>query len=65
MPDFSTLLAYVIVVIFLFLIPGPAVLLTVTRTVQNGRKGGIMAGLGIATGDFFTPYLLLSGFLLY
>lgn len=52
MPDFSTLLAYVIVVVFLFLIPGPAVLLTVTRTVQDGRKGGIMAGLGIATGDF-------------
>ena len=52
MPDFSTLLAYVIVVILLFLIPGPAVLLTITRTVQNGRKGGIMAGLGIATGDF-------------
>ncbi|GIO30171.1 MULTISPECIES: LysE family translocator [Paenibacillus] len=52
MPDFSTLLAYVIVVVLLFLIPGPAVLLTITRTVQNGRKGGIMAGLGIATGDF-------------
>lgn len=52
MPDFSTLLAYVIVVILLFLIPGPAVLLTITRTVQNGRKGGIMAGLGIAIGDF-------------
>ena len=52
MPDFSTLLGYVIVVILLFLIPGPAVLLTITRTVQNGRKGGIMAGLGIAIGDF-------------
>ncbi|GIN96986.1 hypothetical protein SFC23_21425 [Shouchella clausii] len=47
MSDFSTLLAYVIVVILLFLIPGPAILLTITRTVQNGRKGGIMAGLGI------------------
>lgn len=52
MPDFSTLMTYFIVVIGLFLIPGPAVLLTITRTVQNGRKGGIMAGLGIATGDF-------------
>ncbi|MFS0645165.1 LysE family translocator [Siminovitchia sp. 179-K 8D1 HS] len=52
MSDFSTLLAYVIVVILLFLIPEPAILLTITRTVQNGRKGGIMAGLGIAIGDF-------------
>ncbi len=45
----STFLA---VVIGLFLIPGPAVLLTATRTVQGGRRAGIMAGLGIATGDF-------------
>ena len=50
--DLSTLITYVLVVLGLFVIPGPAVLLTVSRTVQNGRKGGIMAGLGIATGDF-------------
>ncbi|MGG1659808.1 LysE family translocator [Brevibacillus sp. NRS-1366] len=52
MIDFSTLGAFLAVVIGLFLIPGPAVLLTVTRTVQGGRKAGIMAGFGIATGDF-------------
>ncbi|EHB68346.1 MULTISPECIES: LysE family translocator [Paenibacillus] len=52
MLDFPTLMTYIIVVLGLFLIPGPAVLLTITRTVQNGRRGGIMAGLGIATGDF-------------
>ncbi|MED4753699.1 LysE family translocator [Brevibacillus choshinensis] len=48
----STLSTFIIVVIGLFLIPGPAVLLTATRTVQGGRQAGIMAGLGIATGDF-------------
>lgn len=48
---FSTLSMFVAVVIGLFVIPGPAVLLVVSRTVQSGRKGGIMAGLGIATGD--------------
>jgi len=52
MLDIPTLMTYIIVVLGLFLIPGPAVLLTITRTVQNGRRGGIMAGLGIATGDF-------------
>ncbi|GED66828.1 lysine transporter LysE [Brevibacillus reuszeri] len=52
MIDFSTLGAFLAVVIGLFLIPGPAVLLTATRTVQGGRKAGIMAGFGIATGDF-------------
>ncbi|MFG0216341.1 LysE family translocator [Brevibacillus porteri] len=50
--DWTTMGAFLAVVIGLFLIPGPAVLLTATRTVQGGRKAGIMAGLGIATGDF-------------
>lgn len=50
--DFSTILTFVAVVIGLFLIPGPAVLLTVARTIQSGRKAGIITGLGIAAGDF-------------
>ncbi|KAB2332108.1 LysE family translocator [Cytobacillus depressus] len=47
----STLSAFLVIVLGLFLIPGPAVLLVVTRTVQSGRKEGVMTGLGIATGD--------------
>ncbi|EGK13423.1 LysE family translocator [Kroppenstedtia eburnea] len=47
----STLSTFVIIVLSLFLIPGPAVLLVATRTAQSGRKAGVMAGLGIATGD--------------
>ena len=50
--DVSTLGTFIVVVIGLFLIPGPAVFLTITRTAQGGRKAGIMAGAGIATGDF-------------
>ena len=50
--DVSTLSTFVVVVLGLFLIPGPAVLLVLTRTVQAGRKTGIMTGLGIASGDF-------------
>ncbi|MCM3789646.1 LysE family translocator [Domibacillus indicus] len=49
--DFSTLLTFTAVVIGLFLVPGPAVLLTAARTVQNGRKAGVITGLGLATGD--------------
>ncbi|MFJ3485450.1 LysE family translocator [Pseudomonas sp. NPDC090202] len=49
--DLPTLVTYVAVVIGLFLIPGPAVLLVITRTLQGGRKAGIATGLGIATGD--------------
>ncbi|MVV51757.1 LysE family translocator [Pseudomonas sp. PB120] len=51
MVDLATVLTYVAVVIGLFLIPGPAVLLVITRTLQGGRKVGITTGLGIATGD--------------
>ena len=36
--EISTLSTFVVVVIGLFLIPGPAVLLTVTRSIQGGRN---------------------------
>ena len=50
--DLSTLGTFVAVVLGLFLIPGPAVLLVLTRTAQAGRKTGMATGLGIAAGDF-------------
>lgn len=49
----STLGTFVGIVLVLFLIPGPAVLFVATRTIQSGRKAGVMAGLGISTGDLF------------
>ena len=50
--DYTILGTFMLVVIGLFIIPGPAVLLILTRTVQGGRKTGILAGLGVACGDF-------------
>lgn len=52
MLDLPTLGTFVAVVLGLFLIPGPAVLLVLTRTVHRGRQVGIATGLGIAAGDF-------------
>ncbi|AUO22891.1 MAG: LysE family translocator [Pseudomonas sp.] len=49
--ELAPILTYVAVVIGLFLIPGPAVLLVITRTLQGGRKVGIATGLGVASGD--------------
>lgn len=49
--ELSAVMTYVAVVLGLFLIPGPAVLLVVTRTFQGGRKVGIATGLGVAAGD--------------
>jgi len=51
MPTLTTLATFFAVVLGLFLIPGPAVLLTITRTVQGGRRAGVMTGMGIALGD--------------
>jgi len=51
MISFATLSAFVVIVIGLFIIPGPAVLLVGSRAAQGGRKAGIIAGLGIAAGD--------------
>ena len=49
--DLHSIAPYVAVVIGMFLIPGPAVLLVITHTLQGGRKVGIYSGLGIACGD--------------
>jgi threonine/homoserine/homoserine lactone efflux protein len=51
MVDVGTLLTYTLVVLGLFLIPGPAVLLTLARSMGGGPRVGIATGLGIATGD--------------
>jgi RhtB (resistance to homoserine/threonine) family protein len=45
------LLSFIFVVMVLFLIPGPAVLLTISQTAKGGRKTGIITGIGIAVGD--------------
>lgn len=61
MTDLSTLATYMIVVLGLFLIPGPAVLLTIARAVSGGRRIGIATGLGIAAGDLVHTILATIG----
>jgi threonine/homoserine/homoserine lactone efflux protein len=51
MIDANTLATYTAVVLGLFLIPGPAVLMTVGRAASAGRRVGVATGLGVATGD--------------
>ena len=51
MIDASTAAAFVAVVLGLFLIPGPAVLLTLARASSGGRTVGLATGLGISSGD--------------
>lgn len=61
MIEFSTLGAFIVVVIGLFLVPGPAVLLTMSSTIRGGRKSGILTGLGIATGDLIHTMFAVLG----
>ncbi len=61
MVDSATLATFVAVVFGLFLVPGPAVLLVLTRTAQGGRAVGIATGAGIATGDLVHTLLAAVG----
>ena len=47
----TDLFTFMAVVLGLFLVPGPAVLLVITRTAQGGRRTGVATGLGVAAGD--------------
>lgn len=55
------MLTFIFVVLLLFLIPGPAVFLTITQTIKGGRKNGIVTGLGIAVGDFLHTLATVLG----
>jgi threonine/homoserine/homoserine lactone efflux protein len=52
---------FILVVLILFLIPGPAVFLTITQTVRGGVKAGILTGAGIAVGDLIHTFAAVVG----
>ena len=51
MPDPHTLLLFAPVCLGLLVIPGPAVLYIVTRSIDQGRSAGVASVLGIHTGS--------------
>jgi threonine/homoserine/homoserine lactone efflux protein len=55
------MITFIIVVLTLFLIPGPAVFLTVSQTLKGGIKNGIVTSLGIAAGDLFHTIAAVLG----
>ena len=50
MPDTTTLALFFVAAFTLLVIPGPAVLFIVTRSIEHGRVVGIASVLGVATG---------------
>lgn len=53
MPDWSTLTVFFVASAVLLLTPGPAVLYIVGRSVDQGRRAGVVSTLGIAVGTLF------------
>jgi len=51
MPDSSTLVTFSIAALALFVIPGPAVLYIITRSLAGGRKAGLVSVAGIHAGS--------------
>jgi threonine/homoserine/homoserine lactone efflux protein len=52
-PDASTLSLFVSAALVLLLTPGPAVFYIVTRSVEQGRRAGLLSVLGILLGTLF------------
>jgi threonine/homoserine/homoserine lactone efflux protein len=61
MIDAGSLITYAAVVLGLFLIPGPAVLLVLARSMSGGRRVGVATRLGIACGDLLHTAMATFG----
>lgn len=57
----SDLVSFLLAVLALFLIPGPAVFLTLAQSVHGGRRAGIATALGIALGDLVHVVMAILG----
>ena len=51
MPDLTTIVLFAAATLALLLVPGPAVLYIVTRSVAQGRRAGLVSVLGIHLGS--------------
>ena len=59
--DLYQLLIYVGVVALLFIVPGPAVILTLARSISGGARAGVATGAGIAIGDMLHTLAAIIG----
>lgn len=50
MPGFSTIALFLLAAIALAVVPGPAVAYVVTRSIDQGRRAGVVSALGVASG---------------
>ncbi len=57
----SAILALTIALLLLAILPGPGILLVVSRTLSNGLRAGITTSLGIVAGDYIFIALAIAG----
>ncbi len=55
------MVAFILVVLALFLIPGPAVIITISQTIKGGKRNGIVTGIGLAGGDLVHTFAAVLG----
>ena len=60
LPPPNDLVLFITAAVVLLLIPGPAVLHVVARSVDQGRRAALASSAGIATGHTFWPQRLGS-----
>src|SRR5436309_1167432 len=51
MPDVSTLVFFAVAAVALLIVPGPVVLYTVARSVDQGLKAGLASTVAVGLGD--------------
>jgi threonine/homoserine/homoserine lactone efflux protein len=61
MPSSSTYAVFLATAIVLLLVPGPAVLYVVTRSIEMGKSGGLASVAGITTGTIVYIALAAAG----
>ena len=52
MPALSTIVLFFTAALALLLVPGPAVLYIVTRSIDQGRRAGLASALGVGVANF-------------
>jgi threonine/homoserine/homoserine lactone efflux protein len=61
MPDAATLIAFSAAAVVLFVVPGPAVLYIVGRSISGGRTAGLVSVAGIHTGSLVHIAAAIAG----
>lgn len=61
MPDLGTLGVFAVAAVLFAVVPGPAVIYVVTRSIEQGRRAGVISALGIELGNLVHVFAATIG----